>query len=190
MLPADDDDDCGEDEYDGDASPDDRRMNTMKRRIPIAEIRIPAPFLSKTPREEKIAAKAEGYAAKRRFEPLPTVDQDLNLIDGYASYMAAKRLGHAELYCEVQQDPMATVVTARHPGCDKDYRWVLPRRASNPGYITVGTDIAVPTKYGTRRVTVTAIETMPAVESKTLKTALGKWHVKTPEELASERAAK
>lgn len=148
----------------------------MKKKVGIGDIRIPEVYQAHGPRREKVEAKKAMFLADHRFDMLPVLDQDLVLIDGYACYMAARELGHETLYCRVEDHPTATVVTARHHDNGKEYEWELPRRCCTPGYISVGTDIAVMTRFGRKKVTVTGMRQVPALEAKNLRTALGRWH--------------
>ena len=148
----------------------------MKQTIQISDIKIHPVFQARRPHGEKVAAKKAGFAENGTFDPLPVLDQDMNLIDGYAAYIAACELGHASLCCDVRDNPVTKVVTARHEGCDKDYQWALSNRHAKGKYITVGTEIAVLTRYGRKKAVVTGIREIPAIEAKQFKTVLGRWH--------------
>ena len=154
----------------------------MTQTIQIKDIKIPKPFQARRPRQEKLDAKKADFAANGAFDPLPVLDQDMNLIDGYVAYVAAVELGHDTIQCDVRENPMTKVVSARHEGCDKDYQWALSNRHAKGDYIKVGTEIAVLTRYGRKKAVVTGIREVPAIEAKKFKTVLGRWHVENNKE--------
>ena len=59
----------------------------------IDAIKIPAHFTATTPSPEKLIRKTAEFVKDGRLEKI-YVDKDLNLLDGYCSYLIAKELGY------------------------------------------------------------------------------------------------
>lgn len=72
-----------------------------KGKIEVQEIVIPQAFLSSMPKDKKIQGRIDYYKKHGDFPRLVVREDTKKLIDGYASYCAAKKLGIKTVRCSI-----------------------------------------------------------------------------------------
>lgn len=70
-----------------------RFMNLERRVIPLECVQIPPCFAKTIPCNEKLMKRLNEWRSHRKFETEIYVDENLNLFDGYTSYLVYRMLG-------------------------------------------------------------------------------------------------
>lgn len=68
-------------------------LNLERREVALADIRVPRSFASTMPCNEKMNKRLDEWRKNRKFETEIYVDADMNLFDGYTSYLVYKMMG-------------------------------------------------------------------------------------------------
>lgn len=68
-------------------------LNLDRREVALADIRVPRSFASTMPCNEKMNKRLDEWRKNRKFETEIYVDADMNLFDGYTSYLVYKMMG-------------------------------------------------------------------------------------------------
>lgn len=68
-------------------------LNLERREVSIADIRIPRSFSNTIPCNEKLNNRLDEWRKNRKFETEIYVDEQMNLFDGYTSYLVYKMMG-------------------------------------------------------------------------------------------------
>ena len=96
-------------------------------KVDVNDIRIPYYF--STPNPEKYATKLKKYRDGGTLSPI-IIDENMNLVDGYISYLILKNEGH--LWVEAYYDDEFPVIYihGNHLHSDKQYTWYVPHKMS------------------------------------------------------------
>lgn len=70
-----------------------RFMNLERRLVPLECVQIPSSFAKTIPCNEKLMNRLNEWRSCRKFETEIYVDENLNLFDGYTSYLVYRMLG-------------------------------------------------------------------------------------------------
>lgn len=70
-----------------------RFMNLERRVVPLECVQIPPRFAKTIPCNEKLVNRLNEWCSHRKFETEIYVDENLNLFDGYTSYLVYRMLG-------------------------------------------------------------------------------------------------
>lgn len=68
-------------------------MNLERRMVPLECVKIPACFAATIPCNEKLMKRLDEWRSNRKFKTEIYVDENLNLFDGYTSFMMYRMLG-------------------------------------------------------------------------------------------------
>lgn len=119
----------------------------------VADIKIFPSFLERGPAPEKLKRKEEYYLRTGRFESEVVLDAAGNLIDGYTTYLLARRYGveHVTVSYGRRQ-----IIRAAHKPGGKLYIWELPKTLV--GQVRAGDRCVVRTEKGRNMVYVAAVE--------------------------------
>ncbi len=137
----------------------------------IDEIRIFPCFRAHSPLAEKMESKERFYLEHGEFESEVVLDRSGNLIDGYTTYLLAKKysLEHIAVRYGRRQ-----IVRATHRPGGKLYSWELP--GILVGRVRVGDWVMVRTEEGHTTVKVAAVEEYIGEEPEPLRMVL--WRCK------------
>lgn len=72
-------------------------LNLERRMAPIECIQIPHCFAATIPCNEKLIRRLDEWRSKRKFNTEIYVDENMNLFDGYTSYLVYRMLGHMDV---------------------------------------------------------------------------------------------
>lgn len=72
------------------------KMRSTKKHMNLEDIRVPARFISKPPKLDKVLMHHLDYIHDACLDPI-IVDADNVIIDGYISYLIHKHYGHKEV---------------------------------------------------------------------------------------------
>lgn len=78
----------------------------------LADIKIHPEMEKRPPRQETLDAAEACLRDTGRLKNLPTIDGNMNLLDGYANYLAAKAAGMTTVKCRVDPDGTTQVIEA------------------------------------------------------------------------------
>ena len=137
-------------------------VRRMDAKMKLDDIRVPERFLDCRPGEDKIKARKK----QARKKPLQVaVNKDGWLTDMYASYIAARELGHDEILVVPGRD-VCTAVGATFRNSDKEYVWIVSDRllsgwAERGIELKPGVHLAVPSPAGAKHVRVTRVFEVP-----------------------------
>lgn len=70
-----------------------RFMNLKRMLVPLGQIQIPHCFINTIPCNEKLMRRLDEWRMNRKFETEIFVDENLNIFDGYTSYLVYRMLG-------------------------------------------------------------------------------------------------
>ena len=93
-------------------------------KVGIDDIKIPRYFAA--PRPEKYSTKLNTYLKKGTLSPI-IVDNDLNLVDGYISYLIYKYSGALLVEVFYEDELPIIYIHGHHPHATKEYTWFVPR---------------------------------------------------------------
>lgn len=136
--------------------------------MPIAEIHIFPCFTETPPGPEKMERKEQYFEKKGVFQSDIILDEENNLIDGYTSYLLAKK---SSMQCVPIRYGKRQIIRAYHKPGDKLYEWELPERLVN--HVSVGDKVLVHTHADVRFVTVAELDSYrPQEHTKALRMAI------------------
>ena len=113
----------------------------------ITDIKIPKSFLKTPPRERKIVSAAEYYNQYGQLKKPIVITANNYLVDGYARYLAAQRLGLTDVPVDVKG---RLYISGVHKKGGKEYWWTIDSKSKNDlvNHIELGSRIIVDTKKG------------------------------------------
>lgn len=121
--------------------------------VPLDTIKIYPCFSQKPPKEEKMQKKERFFLKSGFLQSQIILDSNNNLIDGYTSYLLAKKYN-------VENIPVMygkrQIIKAYHKPGGKLYIWELPRLLIDR--VSAGDKVLVHTQKGIRVVSVAAVE--------------------------------
>ena len=119
----------------------------------VDEIKIFPFFRDNPPKPEKLRRKEEYFQRNGRFESEVVLDTSGNLIDGYTTYLLARKYNVERV--AVRYGRRQVIWAAHRPG-GKLYAWELPGRLV--GWVRAGDRVLVRTKRGHVVVLVVSVE--------------------------------
>lgn len=134
----------------------------------VSKIKIKKDFKLSIPSKKKMEA------CRNYFKETGTLDRDIivnrqgYLCDGYIGYLILLENGVEEIQTICNKKVFQkerTYVFGCHSGNDKEYVWVIPKKVR--GNIEAGSKLLVHTKFGTKTITATRVEslTKPPVDT-------------------------
>ena len=96
-------------------------------KIGIDDIKIPHYYTA--PRPEKYSEKLNSYLMGKTLSPI-IVDNDLNLVDGYITYLIYKYSGALLVEAYYEDELPVIYIHGNHPHSIKEYTWYVPRGLS------------------------------------------------------------
>ena len=77
-------------------------ITSVRKMLPIDQIRVPGYLLNSRPRAEKLQQRRAEYESTGEFSTAIRIDaMSGELLDGYTAYVAAKQMGLNKLHCWV-----------------------------------------------------------------------------------------
>lgn len=151
------------------------------RRMKLSDIRISEAFANSVPSTEKLNKCSNNWNQWNRQDRFIVVNPDNVLTDGYIMYLVLKENGIEEAEAKISnrrkkcrknaeawnvphyRNETTTYVYGVHPNsnCTKEFVWRVPKSWSELGWedgLSIGDEILVATKFGTKPIVVTKIE--------------------------------
>lgn len=149
----------------------------------IDEIKIFSCFKARPPLAEKMEHKERYYLEHGEFESEVVLDKAGNLIDGYTTYLLARKYSVEHVSVRYGQ---RQIITAAHRPGGKLYSWELPRVLVNQ--VKAGDWVRVRTEKGCTTVKVAGVEEYAGQEPEPLRMVL--WRCKRNSDHGGSRAGK
>lgn len=92
-------------------------------KVDIDSVRIPDYYLP--PNRAKYSAKYNSYMLGNTIDPV-IVDDHMNLVDGYISYLIFKEAGAQVIDVYYENELPIVYITGNHPHSSKEYIWYVP----------------------------------------------------------------
>ena len=93
-------------------------------KVGIEDIKIP--YYYAAPKPEKYKEKLNTYLKGGTLSPI-IVDENLELVDGYISYLIYKYSGALVVEAYYDDELPVMYIHGYHPKCTKEYTWYVPR---------------------------------------------------------------